>query len=254
MTRLAVTVVWIGLFALPAIASEPGEPLDCSDWVFLEPGLSCAPVSGILSDDSGFHRGKGQSAVVDNEGGLLTLRFTFTETYNANPFSTLGRIELIRTTGVVEEVIARIDDRLADGIRDQVRSTFFWDWRIDRGDSPPKIGMMLDPIIFDAVNGSLIIPVHTYCNMCDGAYPNQYRFFAINGFPPLLELFQTYTRTASELSFRVSAMPEGFQFADRFDTYVGDLATVGNWSQAQPHQCGYPASPPSGQRDHRSGR
>jgi hypothetical protein len=26
-----------------AFASEPGQPLDCSDWVFLEPGLTCAP-------------------------------------------------------------------------------------------------------------------------------------------------------------------------------------------------------------------
>ena len=33
--------------------------------------------------------------------------------------------------------------------------------------------------------------------------------------------------------------------AGYFDTYYGDLATVGDWSQAQPLQCGYPASPPS---------
>ena len=36
---LTVAVVCL----LPAWASEPGEPLDCSDWVFLEPGLSCTP-------------------------------------------------------------------------------------------------------------------------------------------------------------------------------------------------------------------
>ena len=29
------------------------------------------------------------------------------------------------------------------------------------------------------------------------------------------------------------------------DTYWGDLATVGDWSQAQPLQCGYPATAPS---------
>ena len=40
-------------------------------------------------------------------------------------------------------------------------------------------------------------------------------------------------------------MPEGLQYADYFDTYRGDLATVGGWSQAQPSQCGYPATPPS---------
>jgi len=40
-------------------------------------------------------------------------------------------------------------------------------------------------------------------------------------------------------------MPEGFQHADYFDTFYGDLATVGDWSQAQPLQCGYPATAPS---------
>ena len=40
-------------------------------------------------------------------------------------------------------------------------------------------------------------------------------------------------------------MPEGFQYADFFDTYYGDLSTVGDWSQAQPLECGYPATPPS---------
>ena len=29
------------LFLMPAWASSPGQPLDCSDWVFVEPGLSC---------------------------------------------------------------------------------------------------------------------------------------------------------------------------------------------------------------------
>jgi hypothetical protein len=40
-------------------------------------------------------------------------------------------------------------------------------------------------------------------------------------------------------------MPEGFQFADHFDSYYGNLATVDDWSQAQPLQCGYPAIAPS---------
>ena len=32
--------------------------------------------------------------------------------------------------------------------------------------------------------------------------------------------------------------------ADRFDTYYGNLSTVGDWSQLRPLQCGYPASVP----------
>ena len=34
-------VVLAVLCFLPVFASEPGQPLDCSDWVFLEPGYSC---------------------------------------------------------------------------------------------------------------------------------------------------------------------------------------------------------------------
>ena len=40
-------------------------------------------------------------------------------------------------------------------------------------------------------------------------------------------------------------MPEGFQHADFFDTYYGDINTVGDWSQVQPLQCGFPATSPS---------
>jgi len=68
---------------------------------------------------------------------------------------------------------------------------------------------------------------------------------AISGFATTFEILQTYTPTAGPLSFRVPYMPEGFQYADFFDTYYGDLATVGDWSQARPLQCGYPATPPS---------
>ena len=41
LAAAAIAVVFVA--ALPSLASEPGQPLDCSDWVFLEPGLSCVP-------------------------------------------------------------------------------------------------------------------------------------------------------------------------------------------------------------------
>jgi hypothetical protein len=40
--RQLSAVCMLALFALPAAASQPGQPLDCSDWVFLEPGLTCS--------------------------------------------------------------------------------------------------------------------------------------------------------------------------------------------------------------------
>ena len=67
----------------------------------------------------------------------------------------------------------------------------------------------------------------------------------ISGLPTLFEVMQSYEPAPGPLSFRVPYMPEGFQQANWFDTFWGDLATVGNWSQAQPLQCGYPATAPS---------
>jgi hypothetical protein len=68
---------------------------------------------------------------------------------------------------------------------------------------------------------------------------------AISGFATTFEILQTYTPKSDEVSFVVPYMPEGFQHADYFDTYYGDLSTVGDWSLAQPLQCGYPATNPS---------
>ena len=43
MHRFALIVAAI-LLCLPVQASDPGEPLDCSDWVILEPGISCSTI------------------------------------------------------------------------------------------------------------------------------------------------------------------------------------------------------------------
>jgi hypothetical protein len=61
----------------------------------------------------------------------------------------------------------------------------------------------------------------------------------------LFEIMQTYTPVTANLSIRVPYMPEGFQFADFFDTYYGDLETVGDWTQAQGLSCGYPTTAPN---------
>jgi hypothetical protein len=67
----------------------------------------------------------------------------------------------------------------------------------------------------------------------------------LGGFTTTFELLHTYDLSTDMFGFRVPYMPEGFDYADFFDTYYGDLATVGDWSQAQPLQCGYPTTPPS---------
>jgi hypothetical protein len=65
------------------------------------------------------------------------------------------------------------------------------------------------------------------------------------GFASTFEIMQTYTPTANAFQFRVPYMPEGFQAADHFDSYYGNLTRPIDFSQAQPMQCAYPSSPPS---------
>ena len=68
---------------------------------------------------------------------------------------------------------------------------------------------------------------------------------SVEGFPTTFEIMQTYTPPSGPLSYRVPYMPEGMEAADSFDTYVGDLSTVGNWSEAKGLQCSYPTTAPS---------
>ena len=54
----------------PAFASEPGQPLDCSDWVFLEPGYSCVlqPCVGETCSGGAY------SYAMNNSGEPFTVR------------------------------------------------------------------------------------------------------------------------------------------------------------------------------------
>ena len=45
--RYATGVLLVVACVLPAWASEPGQPLDCSDMVFTEPGLTCTVVVSV---------------------------------------------------------------------------------------------------------------------------------------------------------------------------------------------------------------
>ena len=67
---------------------------------------------------------------------------------------------------------------------------------------------------------------------------------AIDGFPTMFDVLQSYTPTADSLGFRVPVMPEGLRSADHFDTYWGHVSDLPDFTLAQPMQCNYPASLP----------
>jgi len=241
MCRSVPILVIAVAFLSPAQASNPGEPLDCSDWVFLQPGYSCelfSPRDQLMSPV--WREGKGASLVTDNQGRMLTLRFSYTEEVWPD---NRGRIEIVSSDGLTESVIGYVNDRGLSGFEDRIRPTYYWDWRIGSG-LQAYAGVLTEAIAFDPVNGKLLVFLRSYAAI-PPYYPNAKWIAAIGGFTTLFEILQTYTPNSNILSLRVPAMPEGMGGADHFDTYYGTLATVGDWSQLQPLQCSYPASPPS---------
>ena len=56
-----------------SLASDPGQPLDCSDFVFLESGHACSIVEECFSPDSCDQAGT--PGLYDNEGRFLFLDF-----------------------------------------------------------------------------------------------------------------------------------------------------------------------------------
>lgn len=101
---------------------------------------------------------------------------------------------------------------------------------------------------FDPIEGRLAINTEMVGRegTCTGVpLYNGFERSHINGFTTLFDVLQTFTPTEDAIGFRVPYMPEGNQLADFFDTYTGDLATVGDWSQLQPLACGYPATAPN---------
>jgi hypothetical protein len=100
---------------------------------------------------------------------------------------------------------------------------------------------------FDSVNGVLYIALtHGWSTDPGGTTVSGggRGVIRVSGFATVADIMLSYEPTAGLLSFRTPRYPEGLPAADYFDTYYGDLATVGDWSQAQPLQCGYPATPP----------
>ncbi len=248
MTRIAV-VAAVVLVLGSTFASEPGQPLDCSDWVVTEPGLSCRPYAPIGSGIPPHLLMTGANQAIDNQGNLLYLLFYSDGNINERGTRTnsINRVEVRRYDGQASTLLAYIENRPAaapnrwDGI--WTSGDFRWGSGWDAS--------VKDVLTFDAVNGRLLVPLDSFClgTDCPPDYVPQDALrgrwiAAIEGFTSLYEVQQSYSPQTNTIGFRVPRLPEGMAAADRFDTYYGPLANPIDFTQAQPLQCGYPASPP----------
>ena len=215
----------------PALASEPGQPLDCSDWVAVEPGFVCEPwVSPGCEEWDCSVGSETRNKVPDNEGNLAYVNRVLLGSAPDCGGVQLFRTEVVRQQRTQHVVLGYFEDRCdsTSGCRDWMEAT---DWSAS-----------WQTCEFDATNGQLYLSLlgRSSCGGDGGRW-----IAAITGFATLYEVLQTYTPSTNEISFRVPYMPDGMEAADWFDTYYGDLATVGDWSQAQGLECGYPPLPPS---------
>ena len=238
--QLVALLVAVAL-ASPALASQPGQPLDCSDWVFSLPGLSCVQETAAAGSV-----GKGADAVTDNDGAVWILRPVLLDGRGGWDVN-IARHELVRYINGSAEVVASITDRSAPLPEERVRGEYSY-----CGGNETYCGYqgvkLANSLFFDAVKGELIIYLHSFCwaGYPGACGPNEDIWWIshIRGLTPLFEILQSYTPPPSAIGFRTPAMPEGLGGADHFDTYWGPLTKPIDFTQAHPLQCGYPATPP----------
>jgi hypothetical protein len=244
-----------------AVASEPGQPLDCSDWVFLEPGLTCTtkiaypcrfPVPSALGPACSLF-GAGLTAL-DNSGTLYRTERRLSRQADGSLIPcgnhVLRQIDLIRVSAAGESTIAYLRDHCVD-----LGSSQTMDYACPSSiyaAGGPEVCDGVGHLTFDGTAGSMLIPltnaclgVGTACAQYGSPDPFGATILAIGGFPTLFDVFQTFTPDVAALGFRVPYMPEGMAGADHFDTYYGPLTRPIDFTQALPLACDYPAEAPA---------
>lgn len=237
--------VVLGL-ASAALASEPGQPFDCSDWVILKPGISCSVYTPwrnpiVEGDDWSWIGGSLVWKSADNEGGLLWMEKSCGPQYGACYWQ--GQIAayrcqstLMRTTGPQKELIAYLDDRCGS--------------RTDVQGFAERINLLGH--VFDDKGGRLLVGLQNGCAIAaatdaDCGWCPTYcgsQTIAFDGFATTFDVLQTYQPQQQSFGFRVPYMPDGFRAADHFDAYWGAVTRPLDLSSAQPLQCSYPDAPP----------
>ncbi len=236
-----VAVLLVALACSDALASQPGQRLDCSDWIISKPGITCTQV--IPPDCSATDAcRKGSNIAMDNQGNLFTIRRVTTGTCGAGG-DTYGHLELVMLSGQTESIIATLYERCAT-ILDRAKPNVC-DTDSCRLNEHMYVG---NALTFDPMGGRLLIPIESACGNGGAGCPPDYGgglwLAAFTGFPTMFDVLQSYVPQPAALNFAVPYMPDGLPAADHFDTYWGPLAHPIDFAQAHPLQCDYPGTPP----------
>lgn len=99
---MRILLILLLAITAPALASDPGQPLNCSDCVFHEPGLSCTVISSVGELGTGWNAQEpflrnGSNAIVDNTGATYTVRtVNIAGAPQPNDVVILGIVQLLR--------------------------------------------------------------------------------------------------------------------------------------------------------------
>src|SRR5262245_47304760 len=96
-----------------AIASQPNHPLDCGDWVFLEPGYSCSTWIAWGCTPNGTNRfcgDTGEPSVTDNQGRVIIVE-RVPKPESTPTCADYDRVQLRYYDGANYRVLAYVDDR-----------------------------------------------------------------------------------------------------------------------------------------------
>ncbi len=237
--RVALIVAAMSISTL-ALASQPGQPLDCSDWVFLEPGLRCEtlvpfPCITAPSLNPGPECYAGTNArAIDNTGALLRLvQPDSSRTVCGSSFT--NRNEIWEFRGETQRLLAYLDERCVTS--SPLRMDLLGLEGLNAGDHSYGV-------VFDPISGRLIFGANPLCVGCPPS--EDYRggtLLAISGFATLHEVATTYSTEQAVFEFRAPVQPLGFAGVDHFDTYWGALTQPLDLSNAHPLQCAYSSTP-----------
>ena len=150
-------ILFVAFACSAAIASEPDTPINCSDWVFLQPGYACS--ERRVCDDTAFGQGcfVGDDRMqIDVAGGLLWYHRFPNGTF-CGPVA-LHRVEIVRDTDT-RTVIGYVDERCVEpggtyGTRNDLVATY-------------------GGLRFDSSNGQLLL---TFESATDGAIGGTYPY------------------------------------------------------------------------------
>jgi hypothetical protein len=173
--RIVLLAFAFFVLALPALSSEPGQRMDCSDITLEDPGLSCAVAVSQLPplEIAGPGIGPIQPFFLDNEGNIyMVQRGSLSACPGWNYYPRLRwEIRRLNADGTYAVVVASESRCAPDGTMDYAESFSF-----------PA---------FDAVNGRVLIPIRSSClaqsALCTNYLPRVW-FAAIDGFPTLSDV------------------------------------------------------------------